>query len=316
MKKLCIPEPPAAARHRALPATGKPLRRSGSKVRQTLAILAGLALLCTAVQAQEFKQHLSREFSIGNAAAGQLTLYNINGPIRVEGYSGDKVVVGVDELITADDSGEVAVGKNEVKPEFEQRGDSILIYLSAPWDSRPHRWDRNGQWNNERIDYDFQLSFTVKVPDKMNVLVSTVNKGDVVVQDVAGALNINNVNGPITIRNAKGATKARTINGDLTVGYQDTPPAASDYYTLNGTLTVTYPANMSAICQFKSMNGSFYTDFPNVEVLPAKVIRNEERTGNGVRYKLNIARQVKIGDGGKLFKFETMNGDIYIKKQS
>ena len=80
---------------------------------------------------------------------------------------------------------------------------------------------------------------------------------------------------------------------------------------------MTYPANMSGICQFKSMNGSFYTDFPNVEVLPAQVTKNEEeRRGGGVTYKLNVSNRIKIGNGGKLFKFETMNGDIYIKKQS
>jgi DUF4097 and DUF4098 domain-containing protein YvlB len=150
----------------------------------------------------------------------------------------------------------------------------------------------------------------------MNVVVSTVNRGDIVVQDVAGSLDINNVNGPITIRNAKGATKVRTINGDVTVNYLDVPSSASDYYTLNGELSVTYPASMSAICQFKSMNGSFYTDFSDVVVLPAQVEKNQERTGDGIRYKLNVAKQVKIGGGGKLFKFETMNGDIYVKKQS
>jgi len=190
-----------------------------------------------------------------------------------------------------------------------------VAYIAEPFDTRPHRWER---WdgNDRRIDYDFQLAYTVRVPYALNIKVSTVNHGDVKVADVAGTLDVNNVNGPITIKNAKGATKARTINGDLTVNYLDTPPAISDYYTLNGTLTVTYPASMSATCQFKSMNGSFYTDFPNVEILPAQVTKNQEKHGDGVTYKLNIANQIKIGGGGKLFKFETMNGDIYIKKQS
>jgi hypothetical protein len=46
------------------------------------------------------------------------------------------------------------------------------------------------------------------------------------------------------------------------------------------------------------------------------VEKNRQQTGDGVMYKLNVAKQVKIGSGGKLFKFETMNGDIYVKKQS
>ena len=75
---------------------------------------------------------------------------------------------------------------------------------------------------------------------------------------------------------------------------------------------------MSAVCQFKSLNGSFYTDFPDVEVLPPMVTRTQQKTGNGVKYRLISAKQVKIGNGGdgKLFKFETLNGDIYVRKQS
>ena len=281
-----------------------------------LPFLTGVALLCSAgVKAQEFKEHITKEFSVTSAATGQLAIYNLNGPIKVEGYAGDKIVVDIDKVITADDNDRLAVGKAEFRLGFDQHGDSVVVYIAEPFDTRPHRWDR---WdgNDRHIDYDFQLSFTVRVPYSLGLNISTVNRGDIDVKDVAGSLDINNVNGPITIKNAKGATKAKTINGDLTVNYLDTPPAISDYYTLNGTLSVTYPAGMSAICQFKSMNGSFYTDFPNVEILPAQVTKNKEQHGDGVTYKLNIAKQIKIGNGGKLFKFETLNGDIYIKKQS
>jgi DUF4097 and DUF4098 domain-containing protein YvlB len=152
----------------------------------------------------------------------------------------------------------------------------------------------------------------------MNLHVSTVNNGDISIADVGGMLNVNNVNGPITIRNAKGTTKARTINGDLKVNYLETPAASSDYYTLNGRLEVTYPANMSAVCQFKSMNGSFFTDFPDVEVMAPLVVESQQRNGGSIKYKLSTAKRVKIGTGGddKIFKFETLNGDIYVKKQS
>ncbi|HWB93036.1 MAG TPA: hypothetical protein VG605_14330 [Puia sp.] len=278
--------------------------------------ITGLALVCSVgATAQEFKEHITREFPISAAASGQLAIYNLNGPIKVEGYAGDKVVVDIDKTITADDNDRLAIGKSEFRLGFDQHGDSIVVYIAEPFDTRPHRWE-NWNGNDRKIDYDFQLSFTVRVPYSLGLKISTVNRGDISVKDVAGTLDVNNVNGPITIKNARGATNARTINGDLTVSYLDTPPAISDYYTLNGTLSVTYPRNMSAICQFKSMNGSFYTDFPDVEILPAQVTKNQEHHGGGVTYKLNIAKQIKIGNGGKLFKFETMNGDIYVKKQS
>jgi hypothetical protein len=287
--------------------------------RKILPLFCGLALLCAAAaKAQEFKEHISKEFPVSAARAGLLAIYNLNGPVKVEGYAGDKIIVEIDERITADDSADLETGKNEFKMGIDQTADSIMFYIAEPYDTRPHRsrrWNDDG-WGTRRPEYDFQLSFTVKIPYALNLIASTINRGDIVVQDVAGTLDLNNVNGPITIRNARGATKVRTINGDVTVNYLDVPPAASDYYTLNGELSVTYPAGMSAICQFKSMNGSFYTNFSDVEILPAQVEKNRQQVGNGVMYKLNVARQIKIGGGGKLFKFETMNGDIYIKKQS
>jgi hypothetical protein len=277
-------------------------------------LLTGLVLLCLNVaNAQEFKEHIDKEFPVTAPATGHLVIYNLNGPIKVEGYAGDKVIVGIDKVITADDPDRLAMGKAELRLGFDQHGDSITVYIAEPVDTRPHKWDR---WDggDRNIEYDFQLSFVVRVPYAMALHVSTVNRGDIVVQDITGPLDVDNVNGPITIKNAKGATRAHTINGDLSVNYLDIPPMGSDYYTLNGTLSVTYPASMSGIFQFKSMNGSFYTDFPNVEILPAQVTKNEEQTGKGTMYRLNVAKRIKIGNGGKLFKFETMNGDIYIKK--
>lgn len=64
------------------------------------------------------------------------------------------------------------------------------------------------------------------------------------------------------------------------------------------------------------MNGEFYTDFQEVERLPARVTKVQEKKGDGIVYKLNAIPSVRFGKGGKIFKFETLNGNVYIKKQS
>jgi hypothetical protein len=282
-------------------------------------LLTGLAMLCfapAAGRAQEFKEQIKKEFAAPNPSAEVLAIYNLNGSIRVEGYSGDKVLVDIDKRISADDSDDLALGKHEFQLGYDQHGDSIIIYIAEPFDSRPHEWRRDEDWRQRDHNYDFNLDFVVRVPFGMNLHVSTVNHGDMLVQDVTGNLSVHNVNGPIAIRNAKGATTARTINGNLTVNYVSAPNGPSDYYTLNGKLEVTYPANLSAICQYKSMNGGFYTDFDNAEPLPVSVIKNETHRSSGTVYKLNITKRVQIGSGGNLFRIETMNGNIYVKKQS
>ncbi|GAB3545350.1 DUF4097 family beta strand repeat-containing protein [Spirosoma fluminis] len=278
--------------------------------------LAGLVVACaqSPATAQKSEEHIAKEFTVSNTTGGStLAIYNVNGFIKVEGYSGDKVVLEVDKEISAKNNADLETGKKEFRLQFEQKGDSIIAYIAEPFDSRPNR---NRQERNHRIDYNFNLDFTVKVPNQMNLCVSTINHGNVTVNNVTGQLKVNNINGAITLTNAKGATEARTINGDVDINYLASPPEKSSYYTLNGNIRVSYPADLSADLHFKSFQGAFYTDFPNAEVLPTQVVKNQERQGDKTVYKLNKDTSIRIGKGGKALWFETFNGNIYIKKQS
>jgi len=275
----------------------------------------GLCLAQMAVHAQEFKEHISKQFTLQKTAAESLVgVYNIFGSIKVEGYSGNQVQIEIDKTVTADSEEQLEKGKKEFKLEFEQKPDSLLTYISYPWNTRPHHYSTHDEWHRD-IHYQVRLEITVKVPFNVNLQVSTVNNGDIGIKEVYGTLHVNNVNGGITIVNAKGTTTAHTINGPLTVNYLSVPPDASSYYTLNGKLDVTYPPSLSAELEFKSMNGQFYTDFENTQVMPSRIVKTQQKEGATTLYKLSQHPDVRVGAGGKTFKFETLNGNIYIKKQ-
>jgi hypothetical protein len=285
-----------------------------------LPIAAGVAWCCLQhpVNAQQFQEHISKTFTLSKEAAlSTLAIYNVNGPVRVEGYSGDNVVLEIDKTITAKDEAALNKGKDEFKVEFEQNADSIMAYIAAPFDSRPrHNWNRDGNDNRRQIEYSYRLEFTVKVPSALNLAVSTINGGEVSVYNVSGVLDAHNVNGPISLNNAKGLTNAATINGNLTIDYLSNPPGGSSYRTINGTIKVSYQADLSADLELRSMHGGYYTDFPDAEILPVVITKNQLDDGHGMVYRLNKNTAVRIGKGGKTFRFETLNGDIFIKKQS
>ena len=279
--------------------------------------LAGLVFACaqSPAKAQEFKERVTKEFTLSNgAAASTLVIYNINGLIDVEGKSGNNVSFAVNKRITAKDNETLEEGKRELKLAFEQKGDTIIAYIAEPFDSRPNR--NNRQDRNNHIEYDFTLDFTVTVPRAMNVHVSTVNQGNVTIKDVSGSIRAQNVNGAVRLTNVQGATNAHTINGNVEANYLTNPPDKSSYYTLNGDIKVSYPANFSADLQFKTFQGNFNTDFPDVEILPAKVTKSEDRRDNKTVFKLDKTTAIRIGKGGKTLRFETFNGNVYIKKQS
>jgi len=282
------------------------------------------AAKCVQADNLQFKEISTRQFDLTRSAATTIVgVYNLNGPIHIEGYAGSKVIVEADKIITARFSTGLETGKREVQLAFAQSGDSVLSYLAKPYDLRPHNstrhhhfydYDHDDQERDPKLNYNFRIAYVLKVPYDVNVSASTINDGDIRVANVSGTLKINNVNGGITLTHAKGATEAHTINGDLLADYLSVPPATSSYYALNGTLKVSYPANLSANIRLKSMNGEFFTDFPNAEALPDVVEKTRNSTGSATIFKLKKQTELRIGSGGKLFSMETLNGNIYIKK--
>jgi len=280
-------------------------------------LMLGWVTCCaqTTAFAQEFRDHIKKEFVLSKPAAQNvLSIYNLSGSIKVESYTGDKVIMEIDEKMTAKNEAELEKGKKEFKMMFEQNEDTVLFYILEPYDTRAYL-ERRRERDSREIKYHFTLDFVLKVPASMNLNVSTVTDGDVDIKDVSGKLSAFNVNGSIKISNARNTTNAHTINGNVTINYLENPKEESKYYTLNGDLRITYLPDLSADMEFKSMNGNFYTDFTNVEVLPIRITKTKEQEGSGTVYRLGKNRDLRIGNGGKTFKFETLTGNVYIKKQ-
>lgn len=275
-------------------------------------LLVGMILSCTnsPAQKQHFKEHITKEFSL-NSAATTLNVYNIDGFIKVEGYAGNKIILEIDKTISGKTDKIIEQGKSEFKLNFEQKNDEITAYISEPYDSRPNINHHN---KDLHIEYNIQVNYTIKVPYSTNLRVSTINNGDVSVVEVKGEIKANNINGAITLKNVSKAYDVHTINGNVDINYVTLPPDNAKYYTLNGDLTVTYPANLSADCSFKSFQGEFYTDFPEVAVMPSKIKKIVEKDGESTHHKLEKGSNIKIGNGGLKLHFETFNGNIYIKK--
>ncbi|HEX2969478.1 MAG TPA: hypothetical protein VHO46_10285 [Bacteroidales bacterium] len=286
-------------------------------MKKLLILITGFGLLFfqQSIYSRDFTEHLKKEFTLrGNATNTTLCVYNISGFIHIEGVAGNSIVIEMDKTISADDPADLETGKKEFRLDFEQTDDSITAYIAEPFDSRPRR-NRN-QNNSYNPDYEFNVDFTIKVPSGINLRISTVNEGNIEISNVAGNLHVNNVNESISITNAHGSTYAHTINGDVIVTYVTNPPEQSSYYTINGDIRISYRPDLSADVTFKSMNGNLYTDFPDAESLPVAAVKTQEKRGGNTVYKLNKATTVRFGKGGKTYSFETLNGNVYIKKQS
>lgn len=266
-------------------------------------------------QEKVFEDTIKKELSFKNKSTeNTLVLKNIFGPVRVEGYSGNTVQISVEKKIIADNQEDLELGKKELNIKVVEQENRWVVHPEAPYISYNEKGLRFDWCNKyEEPDYQHKLSFKVKVPQGVNLNVSTVNDGDIYVSNTSGNfIKVNNVNGGIDLKNVEGKTNLHCINGEVNVSYASNPSENSKYYSLNGDINITYQNALSADVSFKSMNGELFTDFDvERQYVRTKKEDSEKRKG---KFKYQSTPVVQIGKGGLQLDFETLNGNVFIKK--
>jgi DUF4097 and DUF4098 domain-containing protein YvlB len=290
---------------------------------------------------------LSRDATVGPNAYGRnqqriyvrkeraenaLMIANVNGNIKVQAYEGEKILVQVTKIIRAKTQERLERGKAEVALGVIDLADTIVLYIDGlctrflkQGEHKNHggfsyvqkkwgySWERTGQDCHEM--YDHTMDFTVKIPAALNIIVSTINNGDIVIENVKGAVNANNINGSIRLTNLTREAEASTINGDLDVIYAQNPQRNCRFYSLNGDINASFQKGLAASMSFESFNGSFYTNIDRLEKLPVAV--EKKANDKGTLYKISDSRY-KIGTGNNttaFLDFETFNGNVYLREK-
>ncbi len=267
-------------------------------------------------QKKEFKQLIKKELSYENKTGdNMLEVHNLSGSITVEGYDGAIVLVEVEKIILASKTNDLELGKKEIGVKVLQEGDKLIVYPDVP-----NMHYKNGRFTNidcngwEESPYDHTLNFRVKMPKTNKLKVGAINNGEVIVMNTRGNfIQANNINGGIHLKNITGQTKVHCINGEVMISYAANPTQSSIYYSLNGDINITYQKDLSADIAFKSMNGELFTDF-DISKQYAKTTKGEGDRDGKARYKYESKPIVQIGKGGLDFDFETLNGNVIIKK--
>ncbi|MEI9918238.1 MAG: hypothetical protein WDO14_05480 [Bacteroidota bacterium] len=292
-------------------------------------ILLVLSVFATGtLSAQQYSEKINKELTFEKKTpATTLMILNVNGFVRVEGYSGDKVQVEVNKQLYAKTDARLERAKAEIQLGVIDRADTIILYVKGVcnefgkqknqgnhrYGGWGYNWRNNCQNCDNEKDYDWDMDFTIKVPQGVNVLASTINNGDVEVKNTTGYSGAENINGSVKLQNISGTgTYASTINGDVDVDYLKNPNEECRYYSLNGDVNVLFVKGLAANVGFESFNGDLYTNVNDLETLPS--VMEKASKGNGIAYKLGASR-FKIRSGGPFLDFETFNGNAYIKEK-
>jgi len=273
-------------------------------------------MICLAIHqfcvAQTFTDKITKEFSFEKKGPeNAVMIANINGDIRVIGYQGDKVILEVVRTIKAKTETRLEQGKRELSLGSIDRADTMIFYVGGECNEFGKKnqnknthgdWGSHSSWGYEWNEggrdcnppYDYTLDFTVKVPTSVNLLLSTINDGDVTVENINGALKVENVNGSIKLTNISREATATTVNGDVDIEYASNPLKECRFYSLNGDINAWFQKGLAANMSFESFNGDFYTNVNRLESLPVSV--EKEKRENGTKYKVK-GNRFKIGNG-------------------
>jgi hypothetical protein len=236
---------------------------------------------------------------------------NLDGSVHVRGTNGNQVRVSAHKTIRAETDSDMQTARSEVKLEMSEKPGTAIVYYDAPWRCQGEGRNCHGEYRRfYRVTYDID----VEVPRDARTAISTVNNGDVRVEDIAGPFDVGNVNGGINMTGIGGSGDVHTVNGPIHVGFVRHPSTASSFKTVNGTIDVFFPPGLSADLRFKTFNGGIYTDF-DVQPQPVAPTSPDRRNGRYV-YRSNQMRAAVAGRGGPELSFNSLNGDIRLHQNS
>lgn len=230
---------------------------------------------------------------------GQLELGIVRGSISVNGSDTEEVIINYDggggssNDSPATRNGLRRISDNSIGFEVTEDDNEVEIGGTSP---------------------QADVNFSITVPRNFSLYLSTVNGGDVVVENVNGEMEISNVNGDVTLTNVGGSATVNTVNGDITASFNsinaDSPMAFSN---VQGDIDITLPSNASVTAKMRSEWGEVYTDF---EMNIDRSNRENIQADSDV-YRVSINNWItgNMNGGGPEYMFKTLRGDIYIRKR-
>jgi hypothetical protein len=190
--------------------------------------------------------------------------------------------------------------------------------------------EENNSVHVETSSFSRPVDLVISVPARTSLKLGTVNDGDIRVDGVDGEIEVENTNGHVTLEKVSGSVVAHALNGHVTVDLVriETGKAMS-FSSMNGDLDVTFPATLKADLRLKADNGEIFTDFEvnmrrgssgsssssssGEETPEPKAKKGSKKTK--IYGQDNQGMHGTVNGGGPTMRFETFNGNIYIRKR-
>src|SRR5260370_26864613 len=128
------------------------------------------------------KETMRKTFDVGTSERKML-VDNIHGYVHVTGYSGTQVQVTVEKHIYADRTEAATEAKQDVKLDMSQQGSFVRLYEDGPFRTN---WGGTNYRGEDYYGYRVVMNIDVQVPFDTELVLKTVNHGDIQVKKTTG----------------------------------------------------------------------------------------------------------------------------------
>lgn len=257
----------------------------------------------------EDTEKVQRSFTLSGNEPHKLLVDNVSGFVHVTGYAGSQVQISANKRLKADSDAAMLAAKRDVKLDMDQQGNFVRLYVDGPFRTRDGVNYRGDEYYGYRVSYDFEI----QVPADTEVVLKTINDGDIQVKRTTGEFTVNGLNGGIDMQEIGGSGTVRTLNGPVKVTFTRNPAKPCDFKSLNGDVEVHFQPGLNADLAFHTLNGGIYTDF-DVATRPAAGAA--QNVDGKFLYRVDRRNMAaRTGSGGPELKFDTLNGSIRLRSK-
>jgi DUF4097 and DUF4098 domain-containing protein YvlB len=262
------------------------------QISPTIKILLALLSLGTFVA---FSQTVEDVYSrtIPLKSQGLISLENMNGNIKIEGWDKEEVYLEAEKRIKTDNRKDAEEALDQVEIIVDEGDNEISIHSRVPQKS-------GGIWDWIFGDhFSVSINYMLRVPQKCQLRIENTN-GAIEIGNVEGTIRLETTNGKIAARGIGGEVGAFTTNGSID---SDITGIAAEgdvqFTTTNGSIQLTLPQDAAFDLRARTTNGNIKSDFP--------VNINGKFIGSRVSGVVN--------GGGPLVYLETTNGNIRVDEK-
>lgn len=249
---------------------------------------------------------ITREFSLENSAVEKyLTVHNVTGEIKVDGYDGNTIKLTVEKTIKAASDKDLQDGIREIQLGASEASDGLFLFLDAPFttvDKPSRNFELDNCGGKSCHNYQYALAYRIQVPRSMSLELSTINGGDIVVNDTRSqSITARHISNSIYLKDVTGVKEVFTISGKIDVSLRENPTSSTSFISTSGSVTVdVVDRDFGAEVAYSSISGKLISSFP---------AKKKGREGAA----LGSNGTAIVGKGGPYMELRSISGNLVIK---